>query len=109
MHNWKIALPKGKGPARPSRGSHMCVEEGCSKYSVVGAVGDTTRCIAHGGGKRCQAQGCSKSAVAPRRLLKVAQLVEARWLGTAQGSGFMAQTQPRHEATVCRDEPHPSM
>mmetsp|Transcript_6929 Transcript_6929/g.12970 ORF Transcript_6929/g.12970 Transcript_6929/m.12970 type:complete len:324 (-) Transcript_6929:372-1343(-) len=63
LHSWKIALPKGKGPARPSRGSHMCVEEGCSKYSVVGAVGDTTRCIAHGGGKRCQAQGCSKSAV----------------------------------------------
>ena len=35
-----------------------CAEEGCSK----GAQGSTEYCVAHGGGKRCQHEGCLTGA-----------------------------------------------
>ena len=35
-----------------------CQQQGCTKS----AVGATDFCVAHGGGKRCQQQGCTKSA-----------------------------------------------
>jgi len=37
-----------------------CDEEGCGKA----AQGDSTKCISHGGGKRCLVAGCSRGAVA---------------------------------------------
>jgi hypothetical protein len=39
-------------------GGRRCQHEGCSK----GARGDTEHCKAHGGGRRCQKEGCLKSA-----------------------------------------------
>jgi hypothetical protein len=39
-------------------GGRRCQEEGCLKA----AEGDTDRCKAHGGGKRCQEEGCPKAA-----------------------------------------------
>jgi hypothetical protein len=38
-------------------GDRRCQEEGCTKS----APDDTMHCIAHGGGKRCQHEGCSKA------------------------------------------------
>ena len=38
-------------------GRRPCEEEGCSKGAIAGP-----HCIAHGGGKRCQHEGCPKSA-----------------------------------------------
>jgi hypothetical protein len=40
-------------------GRRQCELEGCSKAA---ATGGTQHCVAHGGGKRCQHAGCSKSA-----------------------------------------------
>jgi hypothetical protein len=37
-------------------GRRPCELEGCSK----GGIGDTGYCKAHGGGKRCQHEGCFK-------------------------------------------------
>jgi hypothetical protein len=39
-------------------GKRQCELEGCTKW----AIGDTEHCKAHGGGKRCQKEGCLKSA-----------------------------------------------
>ena len=39
-------------------GGKRCQHEGCSKAA---AVGGTQRCSAHGGGKRCQKPGCTKA------------------------------------------------
>jgi hypothetical protein len=36
-------------------GRRQCEEEGCAKL----AQGSTGYCIAHGGGKRCQQEGCT--------------------------------------------------
>jgi hypothetical protein len=40
-------------------GGKRCQHEGCTKS----AIGDTEHCVAHGGGKRCQEEGCIKSAI----------------------------------------------
>jgi hypothetical protein len=40
-------------------GKWLCEEEGWSKGARAGG---TPHCIAHGGGKRCQHEGCTKSA-----------------------------------------------
>jgi hypothetical protein len=45
-------------------GDRRCQHEGCSKSAVAGG---TPHCIAHGGGRRCQHQRCSKSAGTARR------------------------------------------
>ena len=42
-------------------GKRQCELEGCTKW-VVG--GGTPYCIAHGGGKRCQDESCTKAAAA---------------------------------------------
>jgi hypothetical protein len=42
-------------------GRRQCELEGCSKWANQ-ARGSTPYCKAHGGGKRCQHAGCSKSA-----------------------------------------------
>jgi hypothetical protein len=39
-------------------GGRRCQHEGCSKGA---ATGGTPHCIAHGGGRRCEREGCSKS------------------------------------------------
>jgi hypothetical protein len=39
-------------------GGRRCQHQGCLKS----AIGDTGTCVAHGGGRRCQHQGCFKSA-----------------------------------------------
>jgi hypothetical protein len=39
-------------------GRRPCEEEGCSKWGK----GSTRYCKAHGGGKRCQHEGCIKAA-----------------------------------------------
>ena len=41
-----------------ARGRRLCEEEGCSK----GARGSTGFCKAHGGGRRCQHEGCTTAA-----------------------------------------------
>jgi hypothetical protein len=41
-------------------GRRQCELEGCSKQAMSGGTPD---CIAHGGDKRCQHAGCSKSAM----------------------------------------------
>jgi hypothetical protein len=40
-------------------GRRQCELGGCSKGAISAG---TPYCIAHGGGKRCQHEGCSKSA-----------------------------------------------
>jgi hypothetical protein len=45
-------------------GGRRCEHEGCIRGAAVGAAGNAQYCSAHGGGKRCQREGCSKSAVA---------------------------------------------
>jgi hypothetical protein len=48
-------------------------EEGCLKS----AIGDTGACIAHGGGRRCQEEGCTNSLrVQQRRLTMAPQLAQ---------------------------------
>ena len=44
-------------------GGRRCQHEGCTKGAVKG--GGTQHCQARGGGRRCQHEGCSKSARAP--------------------------------------------
>ena len=41
-------------------GKRQCELEGCSKWAQSGG---TPHCKAHGGGKRCQHEGCCKSAI----------------------------------------------
>ena len=36
----------------------MCDESGCMK----GAIGNTNKCVKHGGGKRCTEPGCTNGA-----------------------------------------------
>ena len=40
-------------------GGRRCTHDGCSKAS---AAGGTEHCIAHGGGRRCQHENCSTAA-----------------------------------------------
>jgi hypothetical protein len=40
-------------------GRRQCELEGCTKQAVGGG---TPHCKAHGGGKRCQEESCTKSA-----------------------------------------------
>jgi hypothetical protein len=42
-------------------GGRRCIEEGCTKS----AEGTTELCAAHGGGRRCATEGCTKSAQGP--------------------------------------------
>jgi hypothetical protein len=44
---------------RSAMGRRQCEQQGCTKRA---ADGGTPFCIAHGGGKRCQEEGCLKSA-----------------------------------------------
>jgi hypothetical protein len=39
-------------------GGRCCQTEGCTKAA---ATGGTLHCVAHGGGRRCQQEGCTKS------------------------------------------------
>jgi hypothetical protein len=57
-------LQGGSAPAGGTRhciahgGGKHCQEEGCTKS----ALGDTGHCVLHGGGRRCQKEGCLKAA-----------------------------------------------
>jgi hypothetical protein len=95
------------GAARP--------EAGCTKS----ARGDTRPCKAHGGGKRCQHEGCSKSAVqdgtdhckthgggaggastwaAPSQLLQLAHSTASRMAEAGDASTWTAPRQLRQAA-----------
>ena len=54
-----VKKDQGGGRCIAHGGGKRCQTEGCSKS----AQGDTSYCIVHGGGKRCQTEGCSKSAI----------------------------------------------
>jgi hypothetical protein len=64
-------------------GRRQCELEGCTKAA---ASGGTPHCVAHGGGKRCLHEGCSKSARGDTQHCKAQwrQAVPAR--GLLQGS-----------------------
>jgi hypothetical protein len=40
--------------------AHTCAYEGCTKHTR--AQGNTSYCIGHGGDRRCEQEGCTKSA-----------------------------------------------
>ena len=46
-------------PRRQKKNKPACIVSGCSNEGV----GQSRRCIAHGGGKRCQELGCGKGAL----------------------------------------------
>ena len=52
----KRAESGGTPHCKAHGGGRRCQEEGCTKS----ARGSTQRCKAHGGGKRCRQDGCSK-------------------------------------------------
>jgi hypothetical protein len=54
----KQAKCGGTPHCRAHGGGKRCKEENCTKS----AIGDTGYCIGHGGGRRCQLEGCTKAA-----------------------------------------------
>jgi hypothetical protein len=69
-------------------GGRRCQHEGCSK-AVEG--GGTPHCKAHGGGRRCQEEGCTKSA-APEAALPAQDT--ARLMAGANGARRTAASRP---------------
>jgi hypothetical protein len=57
----KLAADGSTRHCKAHGGGKRCQHEGCSKSAVQG--GGTLHCVAHGGGKRCQQAGCLKSAL----------------------------------------------
>jgi hypothetical protein len=54
----KASVSGGTPHCKAHGGGKRCQEEGCTKS----AQGDTGHCVSHGGGKRCQEEGCFKAA-----------------------------------------------
>jgi hypothetical protein len=81
-------------------GGRRCQHEGCTKAPR----GDTQYCIAHGGGRRCQKEGCAKSAAdVPHAALHRArrgQAVPAR--GLLQVSRKSSRQRVLHAMSVTR-------
>jgi hypothetical protein len=61
-HAATLPVPTAPKPAeeKPKRKSRACEETGCGNVAAWGAK---RRCVAHGGGARCEELGCGKSAV----------------------------------------------
>ena len=61
----KQAASGGTPHCKAHGGGKRCQHEGCSKAARPG----TPHCAAHGGGKRCQTEDCIKSALRRHRAL----------------------------------------
>jgi hypothetical protein len=72
-------------------GGRRCQHDGCLKS----ALGDTEHCVAHGGGRRCQKEGC------PRQLRQVAHRTASRMGAAGAASWRAAPRQSLELPAVC--------